>query len=324
MAPVEVKRRRRPAEVAELLEPHEPFSTFLVADLKGGSSSLKAKAWTFTREDELAAALVIAQPCPTRWYAAPFFFGEPVEEVARAVAGVIDGSSAWNVTGPAPYAMPVYPHLRRRRYAVDVLFLHQEPPLQQLQEADPESRLARPEDIDGVVDLYNGFEHIAFVPTVKWLRQMFERLIARDRVVVIEQDGRIAGGVYLDKLTRRYAYWTGLTVHPDFRGRGLSWKVIARANEITIPMGVGYMGVINPTNPMKLKEREPWSTERDRWVWARLQAPHRYPGHWRLRKWWVDLNGPRTSPRRHEGPLRDDVGWIGAEATEPTDVEEGG
>jgi hypothetical protein len=310
-----VRRHRRPEELAALLEPHEPESTLLVANLLERGSSRQARAWTVSRDGRLLGAIVLARAVPTRWYAAPFLL-DPSEEVVRALGKAIGQSKAWNVVGPEPHVVPVLAHVPRRVSGATLPFLHHEAPVPKLHEPDPATRVAGPRDLDALVTLYARFEHIGFVPTLRWLRAMLKEMVGKGRVVLIEEDATIAGAVYLERMSRHYAYWTGLTIEPAFRGRKLAWRLIARASEVTTKAGVGFMSVINPTNPMLLKDREPEELSRERWVWARLSPPHRFPGHWTLRRTWIRLHGPAPTPRRHTGDLRDDFEKLGGPATQ--------
>ncbi|MGH2753626.1 MAG: GNAT family N-acetyltransferase [Actinomycetota bacterium] len=306
-----VRRHRDPAELIALLEPEEPYSTFLVSNLLERGSTRETRTWVVERDETIVAVLVIARSCPLRWYSAPFLL-EADENVARALVGIIDRSSARSVTGPASHVNLLLPHLSRKVSAWEVPFLHQPAPVANPRfEPGPTTRAAGPEDLDDLVALYAGFEQISFVSTLRWLRGLLAPLVDEGRVIVAAEDGRLAGAIYLDRLSHCYAYWTGLTIDPAFRGRRLSWGLWGRALEVTAALGVGYMIIVDPTNPMRMKEREAEAMARERWVWSGLNEPHRYPGERTIRRWWIRLNGPPTMPRGSREPKRDDSEWLG-------------
>ena len=85
-------------------------------------------------------------------------------------------------------------------------------------------RRAGPEDIPGLVDLYERSEFDGY-PTRRYVRRALEERIQRSAVWVLELDGRPVAARRIDASSPEAVLLGGLTVDPGYRGRDLAHDV---------------------------------------------------------------------------------------------------
>jgi hypothetical protein len=102
-------------------------------------------------------------------------------------------------------------------------------------------------------------------------------------VFVCEIDGLLVGAALNDGRTRRYATFSALTVHPDFRRAGIAWELVKRARVVDVGLGVGASGVVSPSNPMH-RDHEGVVWDDEHYYAVSMGAPRRFKGQTRLRR----------------------------------------
>lgn len=304
---VRVRRARSAAEVLALAEPHEPAATMLVGPVMDHGLRRGVRAYVAEHDDgRPAGVLVVHRLLRDRWFAEPLLLDDGA--AAPALAGVVDRSPAAYLQGTRRNAGPVLDAARRGGRVTEMEFTAvraRKAAMEQIPPQVPEdaSRLASPADLDALVELYRHYE-LDFATTVPRLRASLRAALAARRVLLVEQEGRIAGAYRADAMTRRYAFWSGMTVDPDFRGRGLGADLGLRSGAWTTYAGLGIIATRHPSNPVPpaspegtapLLEGSPLELLSDVWVQARLRP--RLRGLGRVHHALERVEG-RIEPRR--------------------------
>ena len=96
-------------------------------------------------------------------------------------------------------------------------------------------RLARPEDAQGMLDIYAPVVRGTFIsfelepPTLEEMRGRVEKTLETHPWLVYEHGGRLAGYAYASRHRERHAYqWSvdvSCYVHPQFRGQGIGARL---------------------------------------------------------------------------------------------------
>ena len=122
-------------------------------------------------------------------------------------------------------------------------------------------RRATPSDLLGLVDLYEGYEFDGY-PTRRHLHRALEERIREAAVYLIELDGRPVAARRIDASCPEVALFGGLTVHPDYRGRGLGRDVRLGSGGDLLARGVPQCSLRDRANPYmvdyELREHAPW------------------------------------------------------------------
>ncbi len=180
-------------------------------------------------------------------------------------------------------------------------FLAEPPPESSIdQPLDTRVRLASDSDLEELFALYERFELDPF-PTRVRVRRYLKEAFRRGPVVVATENGRIVGAIRVDARSPRYLLWGGLTVHPEYRRRGIGNDLVAACRAVTKVMGLGVCGVRAATNPMSFRQFrsgiESGAITGGIWAEIPLRPPIRFRGQGKLRKAIERLEGhPRRPP----------------------------
>jgi N-acetylglutamate synthase-like GNAT family acetyltransferase len=291
-AAVTLRRARDLPALLAFLEPFEPRTTSVIADLLAdGLGPRQARAWTAEVDRQPAGAVVLHRSGFDRWHAR-CLVADPA--AARPIAALLDRSPAWSVTGPGTDLAPLVGLTRRERAVSSMPWVVAEAPVSvtDRSETDPHVRDATPSDLDALVELYRDFE-LASETTVWQLRGTLRRILDRRRILVYEHEGRPVGALVVSGPTARYFVADGLTVLPEYRNRGLGWTLAARAQGIANSHDLGVTAAIAATNAMSFTavDLDPAS-----WAVVALGAPNRFKGQTRLRRLYSRI-GRRDSVR---------------------------
>jgi hypothetical protein len=213
---------------------------------------------------------------------------------AAALGAAITRSSASTVVGPTADVSPLEPYLTRATSAQSLPRLVV--PWQPVDWEAPTTatRFATPLDLPALYDLYDGYE-VRFGRTRRGQRAALREAVRQFAVIVLDGDaGRLDGAVIASTRTPRFVEWSQLTVRPDARGQGHSWKLMARAIAFNLACGIGVIAVMGPGNPMTLPDLG--SMDEIRVV--QLAPPARVPGERLARRAWF-----RLDRARHRRPL---------------------
>jgi ribosomal protein S18 acetylase RimI-like enzyme len=138
----------------------------------------------------------------------------------------------------------------------ELMALDREPDAGLLREG-PKGLILRPpraKDVDDLFILQSGYEReevlpagVGFNPAV--CRWNLERILAKERVLAAELDGRIVGKINTsaDSFTRSLI--GGVYVHPDFRNRGIAQRMTAEFTGTLIAEGRGISLFVKKRNP---------------------------------------------------------------------------
>ena len=309
-----VRRVHETAELIDVLDPDDPAAYRLLGDLEERGIGPEVQGWLVEDGDAApAGAMTVAQLCRGRWYASVMVFDEAA---APSLARVLVASPAWEVSGAADHVQPLMGHLTRLHSVNAVQWLvipdmHAHELARLLPPPDPRCRLATPDDLDALVDLYATYE-LEPIPTRRRLRAFLERALAHRPVLVAEEDDRVVGAYRVDFLTPRFAYWTALTVLPEYRRRHLGRALSVGSAYVTRDdLDRGSITTTAPSNPMQLRRRtrltDYWDTtvadrgwNQNTWVKVRLGPPNRFPGHHLVRRALEVAEG--SVRRREKGP----------------------
>jgi N-acetylglutamate synthase-like GNAT family acetyltransferase len=154
--------------------------------------------------------------------------------------------------------------------------------LTSLSETDPRVRTAVRRDLDALVELYREYE-LASETTIWQVRGTLRRVLARQQVLVAEEDGRMVGALVVSGPTSRFYVADALTVLPEARSRGIGWTLGARVQRMANERGVGITAAIASSNPMSFDDADLGS---EWWAAVGLRAPYRFRGQGRLRQWY--------------------------------------
>jgi hypothetical protein len=114
---------------------------------------------------------------------------------------------------------------------------------------DPRTRIARVEDVPAIVALYERFE-LEMLPHGRALAGAVEGLVRRLRVAVAVEDGEVLGVIRSEARTRRWDWWSGHSVPPEHRGRGLGRALENQAWALSSTAGRRGAAAVAPSNPM--------------------------------------------------------------------------
>ena len=122
-------------------------------------------------------------------------------------------------------------------------------------------RRATPSDLLALVDLYEGYEFDGY-PTRRHLHRALEERIEDAAVYVIDVDGCPVAARRIDAWSPEVALFGGLTVHPDYRGRGLGRDVRLGSGADLVARGVPHCTLRDRANPYmidyELRDHAPW------------------------------------------------------------------
>jgi GNAT superfamily N-acetyltransferase len=215
---------------------------------------------------------------------------------AVPLAAALDRSAVMSLVGSPADVEPLAPHLARamrmatnRRIAVPIVPPDWEAPTAL-------TRLATRLDLEALYDLYTGYE-LPFVRTTRGMRAFLRRAVDDGATIVIDGDARLDGAMIAASRTPRYQQWSYLTVRPEARGQGYSWRLVARAAALNRAAGLGFLAVAGHGNPMSF----PQGIGRiDDVAVLQLGPPRRVPGEDLVRRAWFKLD--RSRPRRRFTP----------------------
>lgn len=290
------RRLRSVDEVLGALEAAEPRTSLTLGELLSRPLGSDLRGTVIDGPSGLAGLVVGTRLDWLSWEAMPYLHEELA---APAVARVIDeGPFDW-IYGHATDVAPLQPHLRRKLTPAVMHHVSTEPPQPVLGEPDPRFRRAAIADIDDLVELYQGYELLA-VPTRRGLRTLLRQMVLNHLVVVAEQDDRLVAGIEV-VMTRHWAHAGNLTVHPDYRRRGLASQLYVQVGEVARGCGLGCAGVIAPSNPIPVP---PSGEVEGLWIDQRLAPVRRFRGYGRLREaiWTARAKRTTRPPRFFRDP----------------------
>lgn len=249
--------------------------------------------------------VLVDRVCLDRWIAYPL-----LEDPAAgpALAPAVDAGPAWGIEGLARHVGPFVGQVTRAMGEPSAhMFTSTAPEVlshptsiaamdDMLGPVDDRTRMGRPDDLRALVDLYAAYEYQR-IPTRWRLRGHLKTVLARLPVVVAEQDGRIVGAMRGEAMSGRTLVWDDATVLPEYRGRKLSLAMNRRALDVTIQLGRGSAGTIQPTNPIRMPRDLPEWIDFDPdglvALFQRLSQPVRFRGQNRLRQIAETVEGRR-------------------------------
>jgi hypothetical protein len=236
------------AALLGLLEPYEPLSSLAIGPLADYGLGRNVRAWVADGPDgSTGGVLVLWRMCRDRWRAMVWLF-DP--SGAEPLGKQLDRSPAHAVIGLHDHVGPVLEHTSRTRLVQELPLWAGRPMDTDEMLADERARLATPEDLEALVEVYRTYELDPF-PTVPRLRGYLREMLAMGRpIVVVEQDGRVVGAIRCDARTERWLFWNAAGVLPEYRGRGLSWSMTWRLVAVTKELGRGIVTSRAPTNPV--------------------------------------------------------------------------
>jgi GNAT superfamily N-acetyltransferase len=213
---------------------------------------------------------------------------------AAVLGAAINRSAASTVVGPTPDVVPLQPHLGRVTSVQSLPRLVV--PWQPVEWEAPSAgtRFATALDLDALYELYEGYE-VRFGRTRRGQQAAIREAVRHFAVIVLDGDGgRLDGAVMASTRTPRFIEWSQLTVRPEARGHGCSWKLMARAIAFNLACGIGVIAIMGPANPMTL----PDLGTVDEITVMQLAPPGRIPGERLVRRAWF-----RLDRARHRRPL---------------------
>ncbi|KAA0232479.1 MAG: hypothetical protein JJLCMIEE_01394 [Acidimicrobiales bacterium] len=283
------RRLRRVAEVLGALEAAEPRTTLTLGELLSRPLGSDLRGTVIEGRAGLAGLVIGTRLDRLSWEAMPYLHDEAA---APAVARTIDqGPFDW-IYGHAMDVAPLQPHLRRGLAPAVMHYVSTEPPQPALGEPDPRFRRATIADLSDLSDLYGEYELLA-VPTRAGLRALLRRMLLDHLVIVAEEDDRLVAGIEI-VMTRRWAHAANLTVHPDYRRRGLASQLYVQVAEVARGCGLGCAGVMAPSNPIPVPPR---GEVEGLWIDQRLAPARRFRGYGRLREATWKARGKRAARR---------------------------
>jgi GNAT superfamily N-acetyltransferase len=309
--------------VLELLRKREPESTQPLTAMLRPDAQRHVKAWvTRTFDGKVGGVLVSVRYCLDRWYATLL-----VDDLscAREIADVLDRSNVWSVVGPADGVEAVLAHSRRARGSVRLWFyaIPPQPPEPAVAGFDPNPtvavRMARPEDVDALVQLYALDEHNGAVPKRRLRHVVTGRI---PYTLVAEEGGRILGAMAIPDGVA-YRLFDVLIVDPAARGKGIGMALLIAAGTEAVVAGRGVCGLRAMSNGLRVSHDEVLGLG-DATVWAAadLRPPTKFRGQGRVRKLFERLDGgPVTPPKPEPSPysVLPDQRHVGAPADETVD-----
>ena len=258
------------------------------------------------RDGELQGAVVVSRLCRDRWLAFPLLVHP---DAVAPVATAIERSPAWMVLGTRPDVEPLLPHLTRvlRRTDLDLAAVDLAGIDDRGVRADRRTRFARPDDLDGLVALYASYE-LDYLPSMRTLRRDLERDISRGRVLLLEDDGVVAGAYRIEAATDRVEFWSHQTIAPSHRGRRLGTELVVRSLLHTRSLGMVQAYARHPTNPTPRGDPDDPNPVLDfqRDVLIQVRLRQRFPRLDRVRVLTQRLDGRR---RRRAPVARDRTRW---------------
>ena len=273
-----VRARDREALVA-YLERHEPWSSPALAYvLMDGLRWNRCRGWLVHGADgDVVGAVVAYSPCLGRWQV---YSAMDDDDAAPVIGELVDRSPAVHYAGAAAHVVPVLPHIPRLHSARLATFVVAPYPPPAKGVLDDRTRFAVPGDLDGIVAVFETFG--IGIERTKWqLRSALKRTLSHLPVVVLEIDRRIVGALAFNGITSNYLVADQVVIHPDARGIGGAWLLVARASEVFDRYELPACGVRYATNPMSVDDYE---AHDDGWVYAGMYEPRRFRGHARLRE----------------------------------------
>jgi hypothetical protein len=292
----------------DYLEPHEPFSSRMVAPLLDRGLGWRAhRAWLISNAagDPVGAVVLERFPLLGSWAAHVFL--EDAEWAAdaarivqrcpaRSLVGADDSVEAVRpfVTRASKnpkrhwfYTIPtIEPEERQRLYAI----------VGMVAPDGIDYRLATRTDLPEVLSLYGDYELNGATP-LRVLRREMEREVDRGRVAVAVADHRIVAASSVRR-GRLFAIQSSITVAPEQRGRSIGAYLADWQSAQESTAGRGLCGERATTNGMTVDVRKsPVAVES---VSSNVALAPRFPfrGRERLRVALVRVQGRRASPRR--------------------------
>jgi N-acetylglutamate synthase-like GNAT family acetyltransferase len=305
-----VRRTRDARLVIDRLRNLEPATTQILGAVEERRLRRGQRAWLIEGSEAPGAVLVVDRICFDRWLAWPVLFDL---RAAPVVAELVDASRAWLLEGVAAHVEPCVEFLTRIRGEPEFdPFFEGSVLVDQADRAnvDKRTRVAEPADLDRVLDLYREWE-LAIIPTVPRLRRHLRDRIEHGPMIVLEIRGRVVAATYVGARSDRFLVWTGLTVEPEYRGRGVGARLFPLGALITKRAGCQAAMVWSTTNEMRVKprrvERMIGDYEIAEWAIVNLGAPkRRFRGERRARALIERLEGPvRRRPLPRSVPTAD-------------------
>jgi GNAT superfamily N-acetyltransferase len=299
-----VRNARARKEVLELLRKREPESTQPLTALLRPDAQHHVKVWvTRTFDGKIGGLLISVRYCLDRWYATLL-----VDDLscAREIADVLDRSNVWSVVGPADGVEAVLAHSRRARGSVRLWFyaIPPQPPEPAAAGFDPNPsvavRMARPDDVDALVQLYAFDEHNGAVPKRRLRHVVAGRV---PYTLVAEEGGRILGAMAIPD-GGAYRLFDVLIVDPAARGKGIGLALLIAAGTEAVVAGRGVCGLRAMSNGLRVSHDDVLAIgDATLWAAADLRPPTKFRGQGRLRKLVERLDGgPVTPPKPEPSP----------------------
>jgi GNAT superfamily N-acetyltransferase len=263
-APPPLRTPRSVLELVELCERDEPASIMVAGPANEVGRGRSVRSWIVGAPGEECGAATLVRVRPELWVASAVAFGP---EAVPVLADLVRAEPVRRLVGTADHILPIAARWGGEAAARLPLALgddHGPPSL------DPRTRLARIEDVDAVVRLYRRFE-LEFLPLTD-LRRLVDRLVRSQRVVVADIDGGIVGVVRCEARTRRWDWWSGLSVIPEHRGTGLGRALENRAWALTVAAGRRSAGAVADINPVPLQATVGRGTD-----WVEVAVPAARP-----------------------------------------------
>jgi GNAT superfamily N-acetyltransferase len=255
----------------------QPRTTPLLgAALTGGRSRAGLRAYVVHDDGTTLGVLVLRRWSPLGWTAHPLIL-DP--RAAPVLGRLVERSGATDMMGFVPDIRAMRPHVGRWRGATEVTGAALAPGFDWPDPPDT-TRPAGIQDLEALLAL--AWTHAPHSVSSRWqMRRKLRASIDGTSVVVLAgEPPTVVGYATRESHTPEYDFWGHLVVHPEHRGRGLSWSLVAAAAERSRSRGAGALTLALPTNPMTVPD-ETVTDERFQFVW--LAPPRRFRGERRLR-----------------------------------------
>lgn len=287
------------AEIEELCEAHQPLALFVSSPMNEATSHLVTRCWTVGSPGAELGAVTAVRLGPGLVSASAVLL-DPAG--AQALADLVRRAGARRMSGAADHVGPIVEVIPGSSALPLEIVGIARPDLPGNRRADPlrqdwrdHVRVARAGDVTALVGLYRQFPLEFLGPSQ--LQPALEALVREHRVLVLEADGAIVGAQRVEARSKRWNLWSGLTVLPEHRGRGLSRWIERCTREMGEVQGRGNVGVVAPTNPSSYEVSTLVSHP---WLEVRLPVVPSLPA--RGRRWARRQVRTRLRPSSPEAP----------------------
>lgn len=292
-----VRPPRDSTELVQLLTPYEPRTTNALSEvLLHGLDRRHVRASIVDDGATVLAVVVVTRAALDLWLAWSLLLDD---RAAADAAHLVDISPAIALNGVDVDVVPLLPHLTRVDFHRVLPWYVSRHPHDVLIAPSEHARLATLDDLDALVDLYRHYEY-GFESTVDQLRATLRDSLRHRSIVVAEIDGKLAGGIVVTAETTTFQFWDSLTVLPEHRRSGLTWRIGAYAQDLANARGLSGCASAAASNPITVEI----ALQQDYWITVSLHPLARFRGHNRLRRMWISRRGRQfREPELARDPL---------------------